>query len=87
MVLPIRNSDKAKVDLAAPARIGSRIRRDPPPPPPHTVTAGELRTREAWKIGVGITTLALALTVAILGIGGRAGWSPADYTLLIRDGD
>ena len=85
MVLPTRASDKSKVDLSAPPRVGSRIRRDPPPPPPRKVTAGELRTREAWTIGIGITTIALAIAVVLFGLGGRAGWSPADYTVLIKD--
>jgi len=85
MFSSLRPGAKAKVDLAAPARIGSRIRRDPPPPPPRKVTRSELRQREARIIVIGITTIALAIMVVLVGLGGRAGWSPADTTILILD--
>ena len=71
--LPTR---KKSVDLAAPVPRVSRIRRDPPPPV-KTVTAAEVKEREARAIVVGIVTLAVALLVLLVSVSNSAGWSPA----------
>lgn len=71
--------------MAAPARVGSRIRRDPPPPPPRRVTARQIREREAKMVVIGILVFALALTVLMVALGQGAGWSPADYVIAIQD--
>lgn len=75
---------KQGVDLAAPGTAVSRIRRDPPPPAPKKISAAEVREREAWNMGVGISVLALALIVALYGLTNAAGWSPSQYTVVVR---
>lgn len=74
---------KQTVDLAKPGTRGSRIRRDPPPPPPRKVTPGELRSQEARVIVIGLLTFGLAIAVLLVHFGNWAGWSPADYTIVI----
>jgi hypothetical protein len=78
-------SSKQTVDLShGPVKV-SRIRRDPPPPPPRKVTAGELRASEAKVIVVGLIVFGLAIAVLLFQAARWAGWSPADYTIVIRD--
>lgn len=77
-------SGKRTVDLAGGPRKVSRIRRDPPPPPPRKVTPGELRSQEAKVILVGLAAAALAIALILVQIGQWAGWSPTDYTIVIR---
>jgi hypothetical protein len=85
MAQPLGSGKKA-VDLAGGARkLGSRIRRAPPPKPEKKLSAAELREREAWLIGTGMLAFGIALAVILFAIGRWAGWSPADYTILIRD--
>jgi len=78
------NPAKQVVDLAAPVVRASRIRRDPPPPV-KTVTAAEIRERDARDIAVGILALALAAFVLLIAVTNAAGWSPSQYTIHIRD--
>jgi hypothetical protein len=79
--LPAR---KQAVDLAGgPRKVGSRIRRAPPPKPAKKFSAAELREREAWLIGTGMVTMALALTVILFAVGRWGGWSPAQYHIVI----
>ena len=80
------NPAKQVVDLAAPVVRASRIRRDPPPPV-KTVTAAEIRERDARDIAVGILALALAAFVLLIAVTNAAGWSPSQYTIHIRDQD
>ncbi|GAA4009444.1 hypothetical protein GCM10022280_02870 [Sphingomonas swuensis] len=78
------SSAKKTVDLSAPRRTGSRIRRDPPPPPPRKVTRGELRSQEARMILAGIALFGLVLA-ALLFQGSRvAGASLSNYTVVIE---
>jgi hypothetical protein len=85
MALPLPSTKKA-VDLAGgPRRVGSRIRRNPPPPPQKKLSAGEIREREAWVVGIGIVAVALAITVIAVAVGHWAGWSPSDYQIVIED--
>ena len=74
---------KQTVDLAKTGPRVSRIRRDPPPPPPRKVSPGELRSREARIIVIGLVTFGLAIAVLLFHFGQWAGWSPADYTIVI----
>jgi len=78
------NPAKQVVDLAAPVVRASRIRRDPPPPV-KTVTAAEIKERDARDIAVGILALALAAFVLLIAVTNAAGWSPSQYTIHIRD--
>jgi hypothetical protein len=84
MARPLASGKKA-VDLASgPRKLGSRIRRAPPPKPEKKLSAAELRDREAWLIGTGMLAFAIALAVILIAVGRWAGWSPADYEILIR---
>lgn len=76
---------KQTVDLAKAGQRISRIRRDPPPPPPRNVAPSELRSSEARIIVVGLIAFGLAFAVLLFHIGRWAGWSPADYTIVIED--
>jgi hypothetical protein len=79
------HSSKQTVDLSrAPAKV-SRIRRDPPPPPARKVMPSELRASEAKVIVVGLTVFGLAIAILLFQAARWAGWSPADYTIVIRD--
>jgi hypothetical protein len=71
---------KQSVDLAAPGKLGSRIRRDPPPKVKE-ISVEELKERERRRAIVGVMIFALALFVIILGFSAFAGWSPAAYTI------
>lgn len=84
MARPFR-SDKQTVDLAVRGPTVSRIRRDPPPPPPRKVTPGELRAREAKVIVIGVLAFGLAIFVLLVQLGQWAGWSPADYVIVLSD--
>jgi hypothetical protein len=85
MARPLPTAKKA-VDLAGGSRpVGSRIRRDPPPPPPKKVSPSELREKEAWLIGTGITVVGLAIAVVIVAAAQWAGWSPSQYRIEIVD--
>lgn len=79
------SSSKQTVDLSRTPLKVSRIRRDPPPPPPRKVTPGELRAVEAKAIVIGLTAFGLAIAVLLYQAAQWAGWSPADYTIVIRD--
>jgi hypothetical protein len=83
MARPSRSA-KQTVDLAGGGPKVSRIRRDPPPPPPKKVTPGELREREAKVILAGLFAAGLAIALILFQIGQWAGWSPSDYTIVIR---
>ncbi len=76
---------KKGVDLSAGRQVRSRIRRDPPPPPPKKLTRQELRERDARTIVLGIATFTLALFVIVVALGSWAGWSPAQYEIVIRE--
>lgn len=82
MASPLQSRKKA-VDLATPGSRVSRIRRDPPPPV-KTVTAGEMKERDAWTIVIGIIALALALFIILIGVSNAAGWSPRQNTVQFR---
>jgi hypothetical protein len=83
MASPIKTAKQA-VDLAAPVVRVSRIRRDPPPPV-KTVTAAEIRERDARGMAIGISALTLAALVLLLAATNAAGWSPSQYTITIRE--
>jgi hypothetical protein len=66
MASPLKSAKKS-VDLAAPGKLGSRIRRDPPPPKPKEMSLAERNERDRrWGI-IGIILFALALFVIWLG--------------------
>ena len=75
---------KQPIVLAPDGTRVSRIRRDPPPVARQTVVPDrdELDRR---TVPVGIILFALALVVAIFGLGAWAGWSPSQYTLEVDD--
>lgn len=75
---------KRTVDLSAPARRMSRIRRDPPPPPERKLTRAELREREKWVIGIGVTAFALALFLIILAVNNGPGWTPGQLHVVVE---
>jgi hypothetical protein len=80
--LPVR---KQAVDLAAgPRKVGSRIRRAPPPPPEKKLSAADIREREAWVMGVGMSAVALALMVILLAAAHWAGWTPSNYVISLK---
>lgn len=86
MASPLPSRSKKAVDLHGGARpVGSRIRRAPPPPPERKITPGELREKEAWVIGTGVTAVALAIAVILTAAAQWAGWSPSQYTISIVD--
>jgi hypothetical protein len=73
---------KKTVDLAGGARVrGSRIRRAPPPKPVRELTKEEIRERERRLVLVGVTAVALAVTIIVWGIGTNWGFSLAGYTI------
>jgi len=75
---------KKSIDLAAPAVRASRIRRDPPPVV-KTVTAAEIKERDAWNIVIGVVTFALSLFVILIGFNNATGpSSSAERTIHIR---
>lgn len=74
-------STKRKVDLAAPGVRGSRIRRHPPPPPAKEVSPEELRERERRRAIAGVTALALAISLIIVGIAYNWGFTLAGFTI------
>ena len=80
--LPAR---KQAVDLAGgPRKVGSRIRRAPPSPPEKTLSAADIREREAWVMGIGITAIALAVMVLLFAAAQWAGWTPANYIISVK---
>jgi hypothetical protein len=81
----ISRPGKQTVDLARTGPRVSRIRRDPPPQPPRKVTPGELRSREARIIVIGLVTFGLAIAVLLFQFGRWAGWSPADYRIVVTE--
>ena len=83
MATPLKTAKQA-VDLAAPVVRVSRIRRDPPPKV-KTVTAAEIRERDARGMAIGIAALTLAVFVLLLAATNAAGWSPSQYTITIRE--
>jgi hypothetical protein len=79
--LPVR---KQSVDLAGgPRKVGSRIRRAPPPKAEKPLSAAEVREREAWMMGIGILSVALALMIVLLYAARWGGWSPSDYAIML----
>ena len=80
--LPTR---KQSVDLgSSPTPRVSKIRRDPPP----VVKQLELRDPkdvERRDAIIGVLAFALSIFVIVLAIGGFNGWSPAQYTINIKD--
>jgi hypothetical protein len=83
MASPLSTGKKA-VNLAAGEVRVSKIRRDPPP----VVKQLELRDPkdlERRDAIIGVLAFALAIFVIILAIGGYNGWSPAQYTINIKD--
>lgn len=84
MASPLKTG-KQSVDLAgaSPRVPGSRIRRDPPP----VVKAIVVRDREESDrrdVILGVTTFALAIFVIIFAFGHYSGWSPTQYTVVVR---
>lgn len=79
--LPTR---KQSVSLASNGQRISRIRRDPPPaaPAPEVVIA-KRNERDAWMAGIGILVFALALVVVGFAVVNCAGWSPANYRVVV----
>lgn len=76
---------KKAVDLVGgPRPVGSRIRRDPPPPLEKKLSPSELREREAWIIGTGITVFAIAMLVIFISIGRWTEHSPSETNILIE---
>lgn len=77
-------SRKQAVDLGSAKPRVSKIRRDPPP----VVKQLELRDPkdvERRDAIIGVLAFALAIFVIVLAIGGYHGWSPAQYTIDIKD--
>jgi hypothetical protein len=79
--LTVSRSVKRKVDLGAPGRRGSRIRRAPPPPSVKETSPEELRERERRTAIAGVTALALVISLVVLGIAQNWDFSLADYTI------
>lgn len=86
MSRPLRSA-KQTVDLATRGPKVSRIRRDPPPPPPRKVTPGELRSREAKVIVIGLLAAAIAVALVLFQVSQWAGWSPSDYVIVLRSSE
>ena len=84
MASPLSSASKKTVDLSAPGRKVSRIRRDPPPPPPRKVTKAELRSQEARVILAGLALFGLILAALILQGSRVAGASLSNYTVVIE---
>lgn len=77
---------KKRVDLTARAPVRSRIRRDPPPKPMKLLTPEEVRRREAWSVALGIALFSLLLFMILIVLGRGPSWTPAEFTLIFRDG-
>lgn len=82
MASPLK-SGKQPVSLAAGAPRVSKIRRDPPPAVRQTVVPDRDET-DRRAAAVGIIVFALAVLVAVVGLGSWAGWSPSQYEIHIR---
>jgi hypothetical protein len=81
------NSGKQPVTLAphgAPGARVSKIRRDPPPVARKTVIP-DRDHRHSRTVPIGILAFALAIVIIVIGIGSFAGWSPSQYTLVVKD--
>ena len=78
------HTGKQPVKLAADGSRVSRIRRDPPPVAKQTVVPdrAELDRR---TVPIGILAFAVAIVIAIIGLGSFAGWSPSQYTVNVAD--
>lgn len=82
MASPLK-SGKQPVTLAPGGARVSKIRRDPPPAAKQTVVP-DRDEQDRTSAAIGIAVVALALLVAIVGIGSWAGWTPSQYTIHIR---
>jgi hypothetical protein len=82
MARPLKSS-KQTVDLAAPAVRGSRIRRDPPPKVKE-ISLEERTERDQRMAAIGIAAFTMAIMIILYGIASYSGWSPAQYTIYIR---
>lgn len=78
MARPLQTGKQA-VDLAAPVKRVSKIRRDPPPKGKE-VTVADRDERDARIVVIGVIAFALAVVVIILGLSSAFGWSPRQYT-------
>jgi hypothetical protein len=77
------NSAKQTVDLAAAGPRVSRIRRNPPPAPKKEPVL-DREDREKLSATLGVIGIALALAIAIVGLGAYAGWTPREHHLYIE---
>jgi hypothetical protein len=77
----VSRSVKRTVDLGAPGYRGSRIRRHPSPPPAKELSPEELRERERRRVIIGVTALAVVISLIIVGIAQNWGFSLAGYTI------
>lgn len=75
---------KKSVDLGARGVRVSRIRRDPPPRPERTISAQEIRDREAWTTAGGITLVALALLAILVGFATVSGRPLTTYKIVVQ---
>ena len=77
------NSAKQTVDLAAAGPRVSRIRRNPPPAPKKEPVL-DREDREKLSATLGVIGIAVALAIAIVGLGAYAGWTPREHHLYIE---
>jgi len=78
MASPLQTGKQA-VDLAAPVKRVSKIRRDPPLKVKE-VTVADRDERDARMVAIGVVAFALAVVIIIIGFSSAFGWSPRQYT-------
>ena len=77
------DTGKQTVNLAAAGPRVSRIRRNPPPAPAKEPVL-DREDREKLAVTFGVLGFAIALAVAIVGVGAYAGWSPREHHIYIE---
>jgi len=48
------------------------------------VSSAEIKERDAWSAALGIAAIAMSLLVILVAVSNAAGWSPREYTVIIR---
>lgn len=83
MAAPL-NTAKATVDLGAPGKRGSRIRRDPPPKARKEMTIAERDERDRRAVVLGIAAFTLGLVAVLVTLASYTGWSPRQVVIEIQ---
>lgn len=83
MAAPL-NTAKATVDLGAPGKRGSRIRRDPPAKARKEMTIAERDERDRRATLLGIAAYTLGMVVVLVMVASYTGWSPRQVVIDIQ---